>query len=245
MKEYVLITGASSSVGRATAVLLSKQYPLILGGRNLGRLEDTRAACHQSDNHILWQYDLSNVTDINSNLSDLMQTNELKINKFIHVAGISHLSPLRLTSSETMQSIMNVNFFSAVEILKLLTNKKINGKSLATVVFVSSISSRYGAKGMSIYSASKGALDSFARSMAHELAPNVRVNTVLPGGFQKSNGGGANPFATENESVSQGYLLGEGYAEDIAEVIEFLLSERARWITGQNFILDGGKMSHC
>ena len=246
MKEYVLITGASSSVGRATAVLLSKQYPLILGGRNLERLKETCATCNKNEEHILWQYDLSNVADINSNLADLMQAHEVKINKFVHAAGISHLSPLRLTSSETMQNVMNVNFFSAVEILKMLTNKKVNGKSLSDVVFVSSISSRWGAKGMSLYSASKGALDSFARSMAHELAPSVRVNTVLPGGFQKMGGGGVRtPFVAENESALQGYLLGEGYAEDIAEVIEFLLSERARWITGQNFVLDGGKMSHC
>ncbi len=97
---------------------------------------------------------------------------------------------------------------------------------------------------MSLYSASKGALDSFARSMAYELAPRVRVNTVLPGGIvtrgTQSLANGVN--VPKDES---GYLLGEGKVQDIANMIVFLLSEQARWITGQNFTVDGGKTTHC
>ena len=244
MDYYVLITGASSGIGRATAIRLSKTHSLILGGRDEKRLEETRTMCENADNHRLWRYDFAAVEGIADNLSAFLKKNSVFVSGFVHSAGIAPLVPLRMTTSEAMRQIMDVNFYSAVEILKLLTSKKINGKTLENVIFISSISSQRGAKGMSLYSASKGALDSFARSMAYELAPRVRVNTVLPGGIvtrgTQSLANGVN--VPKDES---GYLLGEGKVQDIANMIVFLLSEQARWITGQNFTVDGGKTTHC
>ena len=244
MENYVLITGASSGIGRATAARLSKMYPLILGGRDKVRLEETRAMCENADKHLLWQYDLGGVDGIEGSLSFFLKERQRAVSGFVHSAGIAPLAPLRMTSTEQMREIMNVNFFSAAEILKLLTSRKINGKSLKNVVIVSSISSKWGAKGMSLYSASKGALDSFARSMAYELAPHVRINTVLPGGIATSEAG-VMAYGAEMLQDNAEYLLGEGKGQDIADMIAFLLSEQARWITGQNFVVDGGKTSHC
>ena len=97
---------------------------------------------------------------------------------------------------------------------------------------------------MSLYSASKGALDSFARSMAYELAPRVRVNTVLPGGIVTP---GTQRMVGDMEMPQDGpnSLLGEGTPLDIADMVAFLLSKQSRWITGQNFIVDGGRTSRC
>lgn len=244
MENYVLVTGASSGIGRATVVRLSKTYPLILCGRDEKRLKETRMMCEKADNHLLWRYDLANVEGIADSLSSFIQENSVAVSGFVHSAGIAPLAPLRMTSLEAMREIMDVNFFSAVEILKLLSSKKANGKALEKVVLISSISSQRGAKGMSLYSATKGALDAFARSMAYELAPRVRVNTVLPGGVATP---GAQKMAKGVGILQDGfpYLLGEGRTQDIADMIAFLLSEQARWITGQNFVVDGGKTSHC
>lgn len=97
---------------------------------------------------------------------------------------------------------------------------------------------------MSLYSASKGALDSFARSMACELAPRVRVNTVLPGGIETP---GTQNMISDIGMLQDGSnsLLGEGTTLDIADMVAFLLSKQSRWITGQNFIVDGGRTSRC
>ncbi len=244
MENFVLITGASSGIGRATAIRLSKTYPLILGGRDEKRLEETRAMCENVNNHLLWRYDLAEVAEIAESLSGLIKEKNVSVSGFVHSAGVAPLVPLRMTTTVQMRGIMDVNFFSAVEILKLLTCKKINGKALENVVFVSSISSQWGAKGMSLYSASKGALDSFARSMAYELAPRVRVNTVLPGGVETP---GTQEMVKGTELLQEGSnsLLGKGKVQDIVDMIVFLLSEQARWITGQNFVVDGGATSHC
>lgn len=244
MDKYVLITGASSGIGRATAIRLSKTYPLVLGGRDEKRLEETRTMCENADEHLLWRYDLADVEGIADNLSAFLKANSVPVSGFVHSAGIAPLVPLRMTTSETMRQIMDVNFYSAVEILKLLTSKKINGKTLENVILISSISSQRGAKGMSLYSASKGALDSFARSMACELAPRVRVNTVLPGGIETP---GTQNMTSDVGLLQEGSnsLLGEGKTSDIADIVAFLLSKQSRWITGQNFIVDGGRTSHC
>ena len=245
MDYYVLITGASSGIGRATAIRLSKTYSLILGGRDEKRLEETRIMCENAEKHLLWRYDLAAVEGIGESLSALIKEKEGRsVSGFVHSAGIAPLAPLRMTSTETMREIMNVNFYSAVEILKLLTSKKINGKTLENVILISSISSQRGAKGMSLYSASKGALDSFARSMACELAPRVRVNTVLPGGIETP---GTQNMTSDVGMLQEGSdsLLGVGTTLDIADMVAFLLSKQSRWITGQNFIVDGGRTSRC
>ena len=135
---------------------------------------------------------------------------------------------------------------SAAEILKLLSNRRLNGRNLKSVVLISSIlSSNFGAKGQAIYGASKGALEGFARAMAVELAPNVRVNIICPGGIPTPIG---NIIINNQEllkrSIDEGYLLGVGNTEYIANAVEFLIGEKAEWITGQVMYVDGGKTSH-
>ncbi len=245
MGKYILITGASSGIGRATAARLSKSYPLILGGRDEKSLEETRAMCENSDVQLLWRYDLSKVDGIGESLSALLKEKSVSVSGFVHSAGIAPLAPLRMITTAQMHTIMDVNFFSAVEILKILTSKKINGKVLDRVVFISSIQSRIGAKGQSIYCASKAALEGFMRAMAVELAPTVKLNVIRPGGIQTPMG----DLLQQNQELlakpsDDGYLLGLGEAEDIAAMAEFLMGEGAAWITGQIFTVDGGRCAH-
>ena len=245
MGNYVLVTGASSGIGRATAVRLSNTYPLILGGRDEMRLKETRAMCGNARNHLLWCYNLADVEGIAENLVTFLKEKSVSVGSFVHFAGIAPLAPLRMTTTETMRKIMDVNFFSAVEIVKLLSNKKINGKSLTCIVLISSIQSRIGAKGQSIYCASKAAIEGFMRAMAVELAPSVRLNVIRPGAIQTPMG----DLLEQNQellakSSDDGYLLGLGEAEDIATMTEYLLGECAKWITGQIFTVDGGRCAH-
>ena len=141
------------------------------------------------------------------------------------------------------QEILNVNFFSAVEITRGLL-KKFNHQALSNIIFISAIWSKLGDKGNSIYAASKGALDSLVKTLAVELGPRVRVNSILPGAIKTkmSESAFSNPDILAR--YDQEYILGLGEIEDIIHLVEFLISYKAKWITGQHLILDGGKTSH-
>ncbi len=140
-----------------------------------------------------------------------------------------------------MCELMNVNFLSAVEISRLLVTRKVNQKHLRRMVFVSSTASRFGARGFQMYCATKAALDGFMRAVATELAPDVRVNSVLPGAVETPMTQGLLGDPAVRERLAASYPLGIGQPGDIAGVIEFLLSENANWLTGQEIVVDGGR----
>jgi len=246
--DYVLVTGASSGIGQCIAKTLATSYPLILCGRSSEGLEETRRLLSEARGadgaDIVWQYDLSDTMGINAALTDLLKNHGAKVQGFVHAAGISPIAPLRMLKTDVMRDIMNVNFFAAAEILKVLSHKRTNGRTLTRVVFISSLNSRVGARGHSIYCASKGALDSFMRSMAEELAPQVRVNSIRPGRIENTHMTETGSEAFTERPLSDGYLLGAGHKQDIADMAEFLLSAKSRWITGQVFTVDGGRTAH-
>ena len=96
----------------------------------------------------------------------------------------------------------------------------------------------FGEKGNTLYVASKSALDGLVRSLSVELAPSVRINSILPGGINTKMTSTALP---EDFVLLKNYPLGEGKSLDVVNYIEFLLSEKSRWVTGQNVVVDGGK----
>lgn len=139
-----------------------------------------------------------------------------------------------------MRRVMDVNFFSAVEVLKALATKKINGKNLRNVILISSIAATNPSKGGAFYSASKAAVNIFVRVMADELAPNTRVNTIAPGMIHTSMTENYFNNKTWLEKYNHRQLLGFCEPQDIANMAEFLMSDKSCRITGQHFIVDGG-----
>ena len=239
--ETLFITGASSGMGREMAIKFSDRFHIILNGRNEERLKETLSMCQNQEQHIIWPYDLSDIEHLEEALTSLIKQNALGIQYYVHCAGMMKNYPLKMVNVELLQNTFNTNVFSAELITKVLINKRLNSSNLKSVVYISSNISGFGAKAHSVYGASKGAVDAMMKSLAMELAPNVRVNSILPGAVRTALT--EHIFQDENliNRMKETYPLGIGETSDIYNVINFLLSDGARWITGQQITVDGGR----
>jgi len=240
-KSYILVTGASTGIGRCLAVNLSVNSNVILHGRNLERLQETKSLCSDDNEQLILSVDLVKVDEIEKNISDFIIENNIEITHYIHCAGFMKMIPLKMLTLDLINATFNTNVISAMIIAKTLTQRKINNISLKGIVFISSNISNFGAKAFSSYAASKGALDSLMRCLAVELAPRVRVNSVLPGAIQTAMTETVFQNKETSDRMMVAYPLGFGKPEDIFEMVNFLISDKSGWITGQQFTVDGGR----
>ena len=240
--EYILISGSTSGIGLGTAIELSKDYRIILNGFETNEvIERLKQKLNTPEKHLIWSYNFRQPEGIFDSFSNLLLENNAVVEKFIHCAGIAPVMAQKSCNYNMMLNVFNINFFSASEIIRVLLNKNINKKMLNNVLFISSVFSQFGAKGHSQYGATKAALNGFMKSLAVELAPTVRVNTIMPGAI-------VTPLAKKalnddeiSKKIEQTYLLGIGQIKEVSNIISFLISENAKWITGQNYIIDGGR----
>jgi len=241
--KFVLITGATSDIGFTIAKDLAMNSNLILHGRDIEMLKKLASEITNKKRILLWEYDLNNVENLSTDFTLFLETNLVAVESFIHVAATIKILPIKSFKLEYSNKIFNVNFFSAVEIIRSLLLKS-NRENFNNIILISAYFSKFGNKGNSMYAATKGALDSLVKSLAVELAPKVRVNSILPGAIRTK----MTKHLFEDETYMSGfrnkYLLGEGSAKDISNMVLFLLSNNASWITGQNVFVDGGASSH-
>lgn len=235
--KTVLITGASSGIGRATAIECSQLgAKVIINGRDKDKLQETFCRLTGSD-HLILSADLTD----SSQLNDLINSIPI-INGVVHCAGITKSSLFQFVDKEDIEEIMQINFF----VPAIMTQKIIAGKKIAkgaSIVFVSSVSGIYSSfLTGSIYSASKGAINGLLKGMAIDLAvKEIRVNSVNPAMIE-TNIHVNTPISKEHiEKDKKRYPLKRyGTPEEVAYAIIYLLSDAASWITGTGIIIDGG-----
>ncbi len=240
--KNILITGASSGIGRTCAILASKHGATVnLIGRNKDRLLDTFQQLDKG-NHQFYIFDVTNFNDI-ENLVDGIVSKTGKINGFIHSAGVEATIPIQAMNIEKYQNIYSVNVIAAFEIARILSKKKYANENGGSYVFISSVMGLVGQKGKVAYCSSKSALIGGSKALALELAiKKIRINCILPGlvKTEMTNAMLASlPENSVNEIIKK-HPLGIGEPEDIANASLFLLSDGSKWITGTNLIIDGG-----
>ncbi|MCD4676667.1 MAG: SDR family oxidoreductase [Desulfobacula sp.] len=245
-KQRILVTGASSGIGRSTAVLLSRLgADIVLAGRSKERLQETYNQL-SSGNHCLEPYDLA--ADVNGIPGWIKKIAEIvgPFQGLAHCAGIEYILPVLAITHEKYDELMRINTEAAFFLAKGFRQKKCH-KEGASIVFIASVAGIIGQAGLSIYSASKGALISLTKALAIEFARNdIRVNSISPGHIETAMGlkVKSNLPKEQYESIINMHPLGLGSPEDVANAVAFLLAETGRWITGTNLVVDGGYTAH-
>lgn len=235
--KTILVTGASSGIGRETAIRCSKLgAKVIITARNEERLKETHS---QMDGygHELVIAELTNPEDLNNLVA---QTHDL--DGVVLCAGRAMTSPFAFNTRDKYDEVFNINYFAPVELLRLLVKKKKVNKN-SSVVFVSSIGGVFGySLGNSIYGATKASIHSTMKFCAKELAPKgIRVNSVCPGMVNTPLIGGGSISDEQYKADMERYPLKRyGEPEDIANGIIYLLSDASSWVTGHALVIDGG-----
>jgi NAD(P)-dependent dehydrogenase (short-subunit alcohol dehydrogenase family) len=241
----ILVTGASSGIGRATSILLGELgAKLILVGRNPAGLRETSRQLGGAA-HRLEPFDLAQAGTIPDWVKDLAQQ-EGPLAGLVHCAGLHLVRPLRFLDLEKAEQLMRVNFLAAMQLAKGFRQKGVRASS-GSIVFLSSVMGSVGQPGVSVYCASKGALMALARSLALELASeSIRVNCVAPGIVKTEMTAQLESSLTEEQftAVKNLHPLGLGHAADVANAVAFLLADTGRWITGTTLVVDGGYTAH-
>lgn len=235
--KSILVTGASSGIGRQTAIECSKAGArLIITGRNESRLKETFDAL-TGNAHEMVIADLLKEKEL-----DMLVSETGKIDGVVLCAGKAMTVPVQFSSREKMDDIFNINFFSPVELLRQLYKKKVLLKGSSVVIIDSIGGTICYSPGNSIYGASKAALNSMMRFCAIEFASRqIRVNCICPGMVETPLIHSGMLTQEQLEEDKQKYLLKRyGRPEDVAYACIYLLSEASSWVTGQDLVIDGG-----
>jgi NAD(P)-dependent dehydrogenase (short-subunit alcohol dehydrogenase family) len=243
--KTILVTGASSGIGKRTAIQLAELgATVILVGRDTEKLNDTFNRL-PANKHIIAPFDL-NQADLLSNWLKELVGRAGTIHGLAHCAGVHLIKPLKLMEPQDYKNLLETNVGTAFNLCKAFCQRTVAARP-ASIVFVSSAAGLQGQAGISAYSASKGAIVALVKSLAMEFAAEkIRVNCVVPGVvstpmtdklFNKMN-------AEQIAAIQSMHPLGFGSPQDVAHAITFLLSDASSWITGTGLVVDGGYCAH-
>lgn len=239
--KHILITGASSGIGKETAILVSKLGARVsLVGRSKQTLESVFSQL-DGTGHNLFEFDLTNLNEIEFLIKSVVENSGI-IDGFVHSAGIEMTRPLKMLKVNLYKDVFDINTISALEITRLISKNNIINNG-ASIIFISSIVGILGQAGKTAYSASKGALIAASKCLSLELASKgIRVNTILPALVETEMSSKILESLSEDSkyNILKMHPLGFGKAIDVANSAAFLLSPASKWITGVEFIVDGG-----
>jgi NAD(P)-dependent dehydrogenase (short-subunit alcohol dehydrogenase family) len=243
--KKILVTGASSGIGKATSIMLSEcGAELVLCGRNIDRLNQVKELLNESNIHNLEEIEFISTEQIAYDLERVVK----KYGAFdgvFHSAGTSLLKPIKLITDKDINYIFGPSVFASLAIGKVFS-KKMNLNEFGSIVFMSSVAAFAGQQGMTVYSSSKASIDGLVRSLANELANRrIRVNSIAAGAIVTEMHDKMLGFS--NSDVANDYLnkhlLGFGKPNDVAALVIYMMADVSRWMTGATVVLDGGYIS--
>lgn len=240
--QFYIVTGASSGIGEAAALLLNERGASVVAiARNEERLTKMKSGCKFPENMYLERKDL---TEDIGNLPKYVKSLKDKYGKFsgmAYCAGIGVLHSVGMLDYESIKNVFDINYAVPILMTKGIADRRNNVGKGCSLVYLSSIDAVISTKGQPLYSGSKAALSASVRSISKEvISYGIRMNCILPSMI--STPMTVNEYALKKNEISQEYPLGWGEPKDVANMIVYLLSDEAKFISGQNYILDTGGM---
>lgn len=237
--KTILITGASGGIGSEIAKSLAKNNKLILVyNKNEQAIKQLENELSTKSNIYVYKCDLTNIESIKNMIDDII-LNHKKIDALINCAGVALLKQIQDTTEEDYDYIFSTNLKSTIFTISAVSKHMISEKS-GKIINISSMWGVVGASMESLYSASKGAINSLTLSLAKELGPsNINVNAICPGLIDTKMNNSLDQD-TINEIVQNTPIQRIGTPKDIANIVEFLVDDKSNFITGQIITVDGG-----
>ena len=236
-KRFV-VTGATSGIGRKiTSDLISTGAVILAIGRRSERLNELKEL--YKDKIVPAPIDVSNFEALKIAIENFAA--EGKIHGSVHCAGINKFTPLRAFNWKDVEQIIRTSLYAGIELIRLISSKKITAEK-GSHVLLASVAGVKGETGFTAYSAAKSAVIGAVKTMALELAiKDIRVNAVTPGWIATELTDSIDArYPGHLETIKLEHPLGVGSVEDVSNLVMFLLSDEAKWITGSNIVIDGG-----
>lgn len=236
--KTILIAGASSGIGRQTAITLSKVgAKVILTARREDKLKETLDLL-SGVGHEIYPFDLCMIDELEKHLFEIVNRYGI-LNGFVYSAGISDSRPYKVSNPEIMEKLMKINFFAFYEMVRQFAKKRCSNDG-AKIVAISSASSVRPGKGQAAYAASKAAMDASVLVLAQELmARHININSIRPGWVYTPL---TEDYSIDNEKYDINMQpMGIIAAEDVSIMAAYLLSSAANMITGRHFDIEGGR----
>jgi NAD(P)-dependent dehydrogenase (short-subunit alcohol dehydrogenase family) len=248
--KVVFVTGATSGIGRACATSFAKHGARVVCiGRNLKALQDlANEITGVGSEGLMLAADLSRDAEANDAISQAITTLG-GIDVLVNAAGHISNGTIENTSLQAWDEMLNVNVRAIFNLMQKALPSLIARKG--NIVNISSVTGLRAFPGVLAYCVSKAALDQLTRCSALELAAKgVRVNAVNPGvvrtDIHKRGGMNDDSYAAFVEHSKTTHPLGRvGEPQEIADLVMFLASDRASWITGATYSIDGGRAQTC
>lgn len=239
-KKY-LVTGASSGIGKATAIALSRQgATVVLIGRNEERLNETKSLMEERK-HIIISCDLCRVDDMKE-VFDKATEDGQKLDGIVHCAGLDLTATINSLNRDVFDEMMHINIYVLLDMLRLFAKKRYHQDS-SSVVAISSIAASNPEKCQTVYATAKAGMNAAVQAMAQELVnKGMRINTIMPGLTRTPMFNGMQEQLGEEQAnnLANHQLLGIAEPEEIANAIMFLLSDASSVITGRAMYTDSG-----
>lgn len=238
-RRKILITGASSGIGRAVAIYLARLgASIVITGRNKDRLDITLSQL-EGRNHMKIVADLAEYDDMSELFEEATEDGN-KLKGLVHCAGVAQVIPINALTKKKLIYEMNLNYFSYIELIRQYAKRKFSDGG--SIVGISSIAADRAGQCQTNYSASKASMDIASQALCIELAKKgIRINTVLPGAIGTDMTIRARESGVNMEEVERSQLLGMGEADDVAAACAFLISDMSKFITGRRLFVDGGR----